>query len=409
MKTQNVLILGGGSDQKLLVEEFNQRGFQTIIIDYYENPPAKEVADLHYMESTYDENAIKKIAKKHNVSLITTISTDQPILIASKVSAELGLPFYITEDQALSLTNKSVMKDLLSTNSIPTAQYRSIEYHNIDNYADITKELKYPLIVKPVDSSGSRGINKVSKETDLLPNLQKAFTISQTKQIIVEEFIEGIEVSVDCMVLNSINKVIMISDNYKTGNSQIPLIYKSLYPTVVSQVIREKIENICQKLADIYHLTNAPMFVQMIVRNEEVFVIELSARIAGGSKPLFIRNAVGFNIVSAFVNLLLNETVKLDNSNREYNGVLGLGYLYGEKGIIKKYLNQKELKEEGIIDKIIFYRFVGDMSVGMKDTSCRIGTVFIKASDYNEFDTKFDLFKKRFLVINEDGQNLLVS
>ncbi len=409
MKKSKVLILGGGSDQKLLVEEFNYRGFQTIVIDYLDNPPAKSIASIHYKESTYDEDAIRKIAKKHNVDYITTISTDQPLLIATKVSEELRLPCYISAKQALSLTNKSVMKNLLSANNIPTARHTSIEFSELHRYADITKDLNYPLIVKPVDSSGSRGINKIYRKADLLSKLQIAFDISRSNHVIVEEFIDGIEVSVDNLVINSSSNLIMISDNFKAGNHQTPLIDKSLFPSVCSHAVRKKIESICQKLADVYNLNNAPLFVQMIVKDDEVFVIELSARVAGGSKPVFINNALGFNIVSAFVDLLLNQAEKLELKLAPYNGVIGLGYLYGIKGLIKKYLNAEELKKEGIINDIILYRFVGDTSLGMKDTSCRIGTVLIKAKDYYEFEDKLETFKQRFLVINEDGENILVN
>ena len=96
-----VLVLAGGYDQIGLIEELKSRGHYVLLADYFENPPAKKTADKHYQISTLDEDAVKEVALKEQVDLITTACTDQALLTVAKVSEELGLPTYISYEKAI--------------------------------------------------------------------------------------------------------------------------------------------------------------------------------------------------------------------------------------------------------------------------------------------------------------------
>jgi phosphoribosylamine-glycine ligase len=404
----SVLILGGGTDQKLLVEEFNNRGYYTIIVDYYDNPPAKEIADKHYKESTYDENKIKAIAIEHKVSIITTISTDQPLYYAAKISEELGLDCYISTAQALKLTNKFFMKPFLKKYGIPTASFICLQQADYLNNEIDTTELNYPLIVKPADSSGSRGISKVNEKSELKNSIINAYSISRSKEIIIEEYIDGIEVSVDCMVVGKECKVLMISDNHKFLYNGIPLIGKSTYPSQISNSARIKIEKTCQVIATAYQLSNSPLFVQLLVKNDEIFVIELSARIAGGSKPVFYNLTSGNNLVKYFADLLLEKKTIIKKSTQSMDVLkTAVFYLYCQEGLIHNIVFNEKLLKDKVIEKIVLYKSNGDYSKGILNSASRVACAFIKGKNNSEIDSKFDYFKKYFFVFNEENNNLL--
>jgi formate-dependent phosphoribosylglycinamide formyltransferase (GAR transformylase) len=410
MIKESVLILGGGSDQKLLVEEFNNRGYKTIVIDYYDNPPAKAIAGLHYKISTYDEVAIKAIAIRHAVKLITTISTDQPLFFAAKVSFDLGLYFHISKDQALALTNKRFMKETFDLNGIPTAKHVVLEAEDIERKNFRCDHLSFPLIVKPVDSSGSRGISKIADKTALSDCLTMAIVHSRSKQIIVEEFIEGQELSVDAMVIDSVSNLIMISDNHKVENiGNQPLFSRSIFPSSISNEAINNVKVVCQQLAIAFNLVNSPLFVQVIVKENKVFVLELSARIAGGSKPYFIKAAINYNIVKSFVNLLLGKKVELPDYNFLDNSFVCLKYIYSHPGIIKKIIGDSQLKENNIIEELILYRNIGDLSVGPKDGSSRIGVVVIKANTLSNLRVKIDHFNNSFKIKTNNCTNIFIN
>ena len=141
-KNSKVVILAGGYDQIALINEFKNRNYFTILIDYYSNPPAKDYADIHYQVSTLDIDEIKKIAIKEDVDLITTACTDQALLSVSKVSEELNLPCYLSYETALKVTNKMYMKNEMIKSGIPTAKYKVIS-----NDSEIDFEgFNYPLL-----------------------------------------------------------------------------------------------------------------------------------------------------------------------------------------------------------------------------------------------------------------------
>jgi formate-dependent phosphoribosylglycinamide formyltransferase (GAR transformylase) len=403
----SVLILGGGSDQKLLVAEFNKRGYYTIIIDYLENPAAKEIAHKHYQESTYDEIKIKEIAIKNKVSFITTISTDQPLYYAVKVSEELSLPCHITYKQVLLLTNKYKMKPFLELNNIPTAKFFTYKMQDKKDLDIAFPCLSLPLIVKPADSSGSRGINKVANASDLSQALDKAYNASRSKEIIVEEFIEGIEISVDCIVVQGKCEVLMISENHKMIYNDTPLFIKSIFPSAISKKAEKLVIEVCQKIADVYNLKNTPLFVQMIVRNDDVFVIELSARIAGGSKPMFYREAKNDDLIKRFVDILTNQKQYRKKKQHELNEKkTALYYIYCYEGIIESFVNIDWLKANNILNKLVLYKKEGELSLGLKDGSCRVGAALFKAESFNQLMEKFCIFRDNFMIINSDGENI---
>lgn len=146
-----ILVLAGGSDQIALINELKSRRHEIILVDYFENSPAKSFADKHIVASTLDTDRVEEIAINEKVDLICTACTDQALLTVAKVSEKLGLPCYISYQTGLNVTNKSYMKKVLMANSIPTSKF--IILGTVDMSA--IKNFKYPLVVKPVDCNSS--------------------------------------------------------------------------------------------------------------------------------------------------------------------------------------------------------------------------------------------------------------
>lgn len=117
------LILGGTAAHKELIRQLKKRGYHTILIDYFDNPPAKEDADEHVKISTLDKEAVLEYAKKTGVDLVISTSVDQANAVCCYVSEKLGLPFPYSYETALDMTDKTRMKQIMKENRIPTAEY----------------------------------------------------------------------------------------------------------------------------------------------------------------------------------------------------------------------------------------------------------------------------------------------
>lgn len=300
-----VLVLAGGFDQIQLINELKKRGHYVILADYFENPPAKKYANEHYVVSTLDMDKIYELAKKEQVDLITTACTDQALLTVAYVSEKLQLPTYIDYQTALNVTNKLYMKKVMKENQIPTADYQIIN----DSKEAEKLNLNYPVVVKPVDCNSSKGVKKVCDEIELQHYLKQAIQMSRTKNAIIEQFNEGVEISIDAFVKEGVSKVLSVTKTCKLENHNNFTIYKSEYPCQLAENRMMEIENIVQNIAKAFQLENCPLLVQAIINEKEIKVLEFSARMGGGTKYRLIQEISSIDIMKIYVDLILNDNI----------------------------------------------------------------------------------------------------
>ena len=177
------IVLAGTTPHIALIENLKERGYYTILVDYYENPPAKKAADRHIQESTLDQEKVLDIAKKVGAPLVITTCMDHANVTACYVAEKLGLPAPYSYETALSVTNKGLMKEKMVRHGIPTSKYTFVK--NISGFE--SADLRFPVAVKPADSNGSKGVRKASGYKDLSKFLEDALEISRSNQAIIEE------------------------------------------------------------------------------------------------------------------------------------------------------------------------------------------------------------------------------
>ena len=167
------------------------------------------------------------------------------------------------------------------------------------------KEFAFPLIVKPVDTYSSRGVKKVSSAAELTEAFENAKKLSRTGNAIVEEYVPGTELSVDVYVEEGKAKVLCVTELDKVKEKNKFVIYRALYPARISKKVYKEIETVSQKISDGFKIKNAPMLIQMISDGKKISVLEFCARTGGGIKYLTIRQATGFDVIDAVVELTL--------------------------------------------------------------------------------------------------------
>ena len=295
-----ILVLAGGSDQIALINELKRRGHYIVLVDYFDNPPAKSYADKHIVASTLDVEKVEQIAKSENADLICTACTDQALLTVSYVSEKLGLPCYIDYQTGLNVTNKSYMKKVLLKNNIPTAKFVIVKSPDVSAVNGFT----FPLVVKPVDCNSSKGVKKVESLEEFSTYVAEAINYSRTKSAIVEEFKEGIEISADFYIENGVAKFLSATNSLKIKNQKSFTILCSDYPAITGEQ-EVAVTKIATDIAKAFLLNNTPLLIQLIVKNSEINVIEFSARMGGGSKYKLIEVLSGVDIMSKYVDLIL--------------------------------------------------------------------------------------------------------
>ena len=401
-----ILVLAGGFDQIELIKQLKRRGNVVYLIDYYTDPLAKEFADKHFMVSTLDEDAVYDIAKEEKADMITTACTDQALLTVAKVSERLNLPCYISADQAMKVTNKSYMKRCFQRNNITTAPFVILENEELwDQKKDIG--LRYPLIVKPCDCNSSKGVIKVYHNSELDQVVKNAFFMSRSKKVIIEEFIDGMELSIDVWKDEEGAKILSVSrSNKMKSNIKDFTIYQSVYPVTLSERIKKIIKELALKICNAFDLNNCPLLIQAIVTEKDVYIVEISARMGGGSKYKFIEYMSGIDIMKIYVNRILGDITQVVNPIVS-SKCMELNYVYAVNGIYQKAVGFEDEKAKGHIAELFYYKREGEEITGKKTSSDRImGFLIVADSSESLLQLRKEILKK-VDIINEFGKSMM--
>lgn len=396
------LVLAGGLPQVKLLNGLKKRGIKTILADYYASPVAKPYADKFYQISTLDVPAITKLAKEENVDFLITVCTDQALLTVAKVSEELSLPCYIDYQTGLNVTNKQYMKQVFFENNISTAKYVVMERFDEDKIKDFT----YPLIVKPVDCNSSKGVIKVENLQELKSAFDSAVQLSRTNTAIVETFIQGKELSVDVYVENGKAIILNISELEKLPEKDKFVIFRSSTFNNVTDKIQKKVQQTAQQIADVFNLKNSPMLIQMMSDEENVYVLEFSARTGGGAKYNVIEKVSGFDVIDAVIELTLGNKPHVDLRKRNYKYV-STEFIYCKPGVFKEIKGIEKLKNDNVISDFYIFKWSGAEFDFIQNSGDRVGGFTIIGNTVEEMDKKHELSVKTLQVIDENGNDIM--
>lgn len=365
------------------------------------------MADKHYQVSTLDEVAVKEVAVKEQVDLITTACTDQALLTVAKVSEELGLPTYISYAKALAVTNKKYMKDIFIKNMVPTAQCRT--FSDMEAFEKEVDNIEFPSVVKPCDCNSSKGVVKVENKEELIEAAKAAFALSRSHLIIVEDYIDGEEVSIDVWVDAEGAKVLSVSQTEKIeGSKDSFTIFKSKYPVQMSSLLKEKIAEVAQQIADAFELENCPILIQAIIYGDNISVIEFSARMGGGTKYKLIEYMSGINIMKVYVNRVLGDVSQIvlpipSKKNIELN------YVYAYNGTFSSLVNYEECFKLGEIEAYYQYKEYGAVIEKAKTSSDRVAGFLLLADNLQEMNEKRERVLQRLDVLDEHGNSMMIK
>jgi biotin carboxylase len=404
---KKIFVLAGGDDQISLMKELRIRFdcAEISLIDMAKDTIATRHADKHFIISTLDIETVLKLAKEENIDLIITACGDQTMPTMAYVSEQMKLPCYLTYNQSINLTNKLHMKRLMVENSIPTSNYLLLENYN--EHEDLDIKLSYPLVVKPVDNNGSKGIMKVYEKAGLKKAINKASKFTRTHNIIIEEFRSGEEYSIEAFILNGSPHIILETKLSKIKqNTENFTILKCTYPCKLSDIISQKIMSIITQIGKAFEIENGPLMIQLIVNGEDVNVIEFSARTGGGSKHHFIRELTGVNVFENLLDITFGITPKLSIIRK--NKFAAIDYVYVKPGIFSGVKNLDFLKHQGIVHDYFFYKLIGTKIENSDISSDRPVGFFVMGDTEEDLNIKTAFIDKTIQVLNDNNEDIMI-
>lgn len=374
-----ILVLAGGHDQADFIDALKARGHEALLADYYPEPPARAHADRHFRISTLDEGAVLEVARAERVDMVATACTDQALLTAARVSDELGLPFYLGPDKALELTDKEKMKSVLLAGGVPTARGAVAA---APEEVDVGALGGYPLVVKPCDCNSSKGVVRVGGDEELKEALAAAVGLSRSGRAVVEAFLPGREVSVDAWVdAEGRPQVLCASESRKiSGEGNGFVICGSSYPALSDPAEAGAVEGLVGSAAAAFGLRGCPLLVQAMVGGGSAAVIELSARMGGGTKHRLVRRASGVDVMAAYVSMVLGEEVP-PMAPVPSGDLVELDYVYADPGRVGELRGFEDALSAGLIEEWYRYKPDGARVSGRSCSGDRVAGVLISAGE----------------------------
>lgn len=376
---KKILLLGGSAQQVVAIETAKRLGLYTVLCDYLPNNPGQYHADKFYQTSTTDKDAVLKVAKEEAVSYVIAYASDPAAPTAAYVAEKLGLPtnpYKAVE----TLCNKDLFRDFLSVHGFNTP--RAVGFKSKEEAFSDIGNFTFPVIIKPVDSSGSKGATVLHDREGLDKAIDFAFSFSRGHRIIIEEFIEKKHpylIGGDIFV--SDGKVIQWGlMNCHRDNSVNPLVpVGKSYPPLLSESDLQAVKSTLQKLVSELGIQFGPMNVELIMdHNNRVFPIDIGPRSGGNMIPDLLGMIFGCDVVEMSVRSAMGESVGSEIKNgTPYYATLNLHS--NRKGIFERIEFSAEI-ERFIIRKNI-YKSQGDTVNYFSNAANALGIIFFKFPD----------------------------
>jgi biotin carboxylase len=403
-----LMVVGGGEAQINAIKRAKSKGFSVVVSDMDPNCPGAEEADNFVKASTFSYEDTYLAAKKTEVDAILTLGTDQPVLPVTKTAMELGIPSGISIETALAVTNKRIMKPIFEKAEIPTCKFQFISMESI--YSDLDG-FKYPLVIKPVDSQGQRGVYKVGNWEELKQYLPDVLSFSREDRIIVEEYYQSDEITISGWSVENKFYPLTITDRVTISNGpHIGVCISHEYPSKYMEEYGDEIIRLSEKIVSSFSITNGPVYIQMLIGNDGIKVNEVAARIGGAYEDEFIPAITGVDILNLQFELAVEG--KVDESVlKQYqfpSSVFGSVILFfTNPGIVRSNGDIAGIKKiTGVINGKYLLppgRMVGDR----ENSTARAGYVAIRCKSKKELEELKGKIYSLLEVIDINGENIL--
>ncbi len=301
---KSILLFGVGELQRSLIRRAKMKGYFVVGIDPMPDAVARDEVDAFEVVGGQDYEGTCAVAGKYGIDAIVTAATDKPLVMMARVAEALHLPCF-SRKAAEYATDKFQMKRHFIEGGVPCAKGRLIKS------AAEADGLKFPLIVKPRDNSGSRGVIKCEDREQLDKAMREAFQYTRLDSLLVEEFIEGQAYSIEGFHHDGITEVYQFTEKRCT-----PFPYTAelghKQPAILTDSQKAEIRDIVRRIGDCLDFHDCPSHTELKINDRGIFVLETSPRLGGDHiASVLVPLSTGLNIEDQLLNVVTGDTVDL--------------------------------------------------------------------------------------------------
>jgi biotin carboxylase len=289
-----LLVLGAGPAQLGLLAAARKRDLYVIAVDRNPDAPGFRYADRRAIISTEDEHGIERLAEAEHVDGVIAPGIDWPVGIAARVASKLGLPHPLTPESAVLTTSKTRQRERFAQAGVPQPEYRSCR--TLDEARWAADDLGYPCVVKAPDRQGQRGLALVRDESAFVPAVDAALEASRSNACLVEELIDGQEVTVNAFSLEGRFYPLTVTDRVRAEPPAFGVALAHVWPSALASAHVGAAVEAAREAAVALGIESGPTYTQVVVGVEGAKVVEVAARLGGGHDAELCEAALGIDL-----------------------------------------------------------------------------------------------------------------
>ena len=375
---RSILVFGCGELQQSIIGRAHKKGLFVVGIDPCPDAFCKDDTDAFEVVGGQDFDGTCAVVEKYGIDAIVTAATDKPLVMMARIAEKYGFPFF-SVDTARWSTDKYQMKQRFMEGGIPCAKGQLIK--SVEEADDMV----YPVIVKPRDNSGSRGVKLCQTRDELMESIEEALEYSKLDSVLVEEFIEGQEFSIEGLHHDGESEVIQFTEKKTTEYPyNVELGHKQ--PALLTDEQKQTILEIVRKIGYFLHFDNCPSHTELKINNRGIFVIETSPRLGGDFiTSHLVPLSTGINMEDQLLSMALGQ--RPDTVSGRIDKSSGVAFFHFGKGVIGNICD--EVSKVSDWPNVEFFRIglhIGDSIDDFKSGLDRYGELIVSASCRKNLD-----------------------
>jgi biotin carboxylase len=376
-RDKRLLVLGAGPAQLGLLRAARERSLFVIALDRDPAAPGFEFADRRAVVSSEDEPAIGMLAAAEELDGVIAPGIDWPVAIAARLAARLGLSHPLSPETAALAVSKVRQRERLAEHGVPQPEWRVV--------TEAPDDLAVPRVVKPPDRQGQKGLTLVREREHLQGAVETAVSASRTSVALVEELVEGPEVTVNAFSTGGHFHPLAVNDRVTATGEAFGVALAHVWP---SEHDVEGAVEVARAAAVALGIENGPTYTQVVLGPEGPKVMELAARVGGGHDAELCLAAVGVDLNGLALAAALGEPVEVPNPKPK--GGACVRFLVAPAGTLESVDGMDDaLALEGIVDARV-YRRPGWAFTPLRRGADRAGFVLATGSSRDEALSKAD-------------------
>ena len=403
---KKLLIIGANPETISLIEKAKLMGLKTYVTDYNKITYAKKFADVPCYVDGMDVDGLVELVKKENIDGVLVGVAEALIPSYCKVCEKLNFPCFASMEQFEIMISKDNFKNTCRKYDVPVVPEYSI---------DELDSIEYPVIVKPVDSSSSKGISICCDQKELYVAIEKALKFSLRKKFLIEKYLSGLEVIIYYVIQDGNPTMVAMCDRYTSkeqkGVTALPSAY--IFPSKYIEYYKAEVEEKVKNMLCGMNVKNGVLFLHAFIEKDSVYIYEPGFRLNGAQEHMIVSELTGIDAKELLINYALNGKM----SNKDIQ-LLADPYFHGMYACkLSPLIKEGKIGNISGIEKIKLFNGVisvnpnyenSDIFVGLGTQRQMAANIFIVAPTLELLKERVDTVIAEFRVTDESGNNMLL-